>query len=111
MEKDPSVAKLAIVQNVSEAKSKFDPNRFEHIKLGVWDLYIMRTRLLRYLPTSRKIEEYTQIWKDTSYLWRTMRDISTVAWPYLLSYLVVALAKSLTPALSLWLVCLFFLFS
>ena len=76
MEKDPSMAND---QNDSEAESKFDPSCFEHIKLGVWDLYIMRTRLLRYLPTSRKIEEYTQIWKDIPYLWRTLRDMSTVA--------------------------------
>ena len=54
-------------QNDPEAKSKLDLNRFEHIKLGVWDLYIMRTRLLSYLPSLWKFDEYTQIWKDIPY--------------------------------------------
>ena len=109
MEKDRD-SSIAKDQTDSEARSNFDPNLFEHIKLGVWDLYIMRTRLLPYLPTSRKIEEYTQIWKDIPYLRKTLRDMSTVALPHLSSYLVVTLAKSLVPALRLWLVCLVFLF-
>jgi hypothetical protein len=102
MKKDSSMAND---QNDSKAKSEFDRNSFEHIELGVWDLYVMRTRLLRYLPTSRKMEEYAQIWKDIPYLRRTLCDMSTVAWPLLSLYLVITLAKSLIPALSLWLVC------
>ena len=105
MEKDSSIAND---QNDPGARSKLDLNGFEHIKLGVWDLYIMRTRLLGYLPIPWKIEEYTQIWKDIPYLRRTVRDMSTVAWSYLSSYLVVTLARSLIPALSLWSVCLSF---
>ena len=109
MDKDPSMANG---KNDSESRSKLDLNRFEHIKLGVWDLYIMRTRLLWYLPTSRKLEEYTQIWKDIPYLRRTVRDMSAVAWPHMSSYLAITVARSLTPALSLWLVVrLFFSFS
>ena len=98
-------------QNDPEAKSKLDLNRFEHIKLGVWDLYIMRTRLLSYLPSLWKFEEYTQIWKDIPYLRRAVRDMSTVAWFHLSSYLVVTIVRSLIPALSLWSVCLSFAFS
>jgi hypothetical protein len=79
-----------------------DGSYVEHIKLGVWDLYIMRTRLSRYLPTSWKIDEYRQVCKDLPYLWTTMRDMSTVALPLLLLYLVITLVKSLIPALSLW---------
>jgi hypothetical protein len=108
MKKDSSMAND---QNDSKAKSEFGRNSFEHIELGVWDLYIMRTRLSQYLPTSRKIEEYAQIWKDIPYLRRTLCDMSTVAWPLLSLYLVITLAKSLIPALSLWSVFLFlFLF-
>ena len=107
MDKDPSMANG---KNDSEARSKLDLNRFEHIKLGVWDLYIMRTRLLWYLPTSRKLEEYTQIWKDIPYLRRTVRDMSAVAWPHMSSYLAITVARSLTPALSLWLVVRLFFF-
>ncbi|KAI9437631.1 HlyB/MsbA family ABC transporter [Lactarius indigo] len=90
----------------SETGSELDPtdkSLFKHVNLGVWDLYIMRTRLSRYLPTSWKIEEYARIWKDVPYLWRTLRDISTVARPLLLLYLGITIAKSLTPAVRLWL--------
>jgi hypothetical protein len=100
MEKDSSIAKG---RNDSGTESESDPLSFvEHIKLGVWDLYIMRTRLSRFLPTSRKIEVYRQIRKDIPYLWRTLRDMSTVALPLLSLYLVITLAQSLIPALSLW---------
>ena len=95
---------MANGQNDAEAKSKLDLNRFEHIQLGVWDLYIMRTRRMLWFPTLQKIEESTQIWKDIPYLRRTVRDMSTVAWPHMSAYLVITVARSLTPALSLWLV-------
>ena len=95
---------MANGQNDPEARSKPDLNRFEHIQLGVWDLYIMRTRRMLWFPTSQKVEESTQIWKDIPYLRRTVRDMSTVAWPHMSSYLAITVAKSLTPALSLWLV-------
>ena len=105
MKKDSSVANN---QNDSEATGELDPGLFEHTKLGVWDLYVQRTRLLRYLPTPRRMEEYAQIWKDVPYLRRTLRDMSTVAWPLLSLYLVITLASALIPALSLWCVGLFF---
>jgi hypothetical protein len=95
--------------NDSDTEKESDPLTYvEHTKLGVWDLYIMRTRLSRYLPTSWKTEEYRQIWKDIPYLQRTLRDMSTVALPLLLLYLVITLVKSLIPALSLWYVGLIF---
>ena len=106
MKKDSSVAND---QNDSEATGELDPGLFEHTKLGVWDLYVQRTRLLRYLPTPRRMEEYAQIWKDVPYLRRTLREMSTVAWPLLSLYLVITLASALIPALSLWCVGLFFL--
>jgi len=108
MKKDSSMAND---RNNSETGTGFDPlneSLVEHIKLGVWDVYIMRTRLSKYLPTSWKIEEYARIWEDVPYLWKTLCDMSTVAGPLLLLYLVITLAKSLIPALSLWCVGLFF---
>ena len=103
---------MANDRNDSETGTGFDPlneSLVEHIKLGVWDVYIMRTRLSKYLPTSWKIEEYARIWEDVPYLWKTLCDMSTVAGPLLLLYLVITLAKSLIPALSLWCVRLVFL--
>ncbi|KAH9034132.1 HlyB/MsbA family ABC transporter [Lactarius hengduanensis] len=102
MEKDSSMAND---RRDSETGSELDPlnkNVFKHVNLGVWDLYVMRTRLSRYLPTSWKIEEYVGVWKDVPYLVRTLRDMDTVARPLLLLYLGITIAKSLTPAVRLW---------
>ncbi|KAH9060046.1 HlyB/MsbA family ABC transporter [Lactarius vividus] len=103
MEKDSSIA---TDQKNSETGNGFDPlneSFVENIKMGtVWDVYIVRTRLSQFLPTSWGVEEYARIWEDVPYLWRTLRDMSTVAGPLLLLYLVITLAKSLLPALSLW---------
>ncbi|KAH9030694.1 HlyB/MsbA family ABC transporter [Lactarius pseudohatsudake] len=85
MEKDSSIAND---QKHSETGSGFDPlneSFVENIKMGtVWDVYIVRTRLSQYLPTSWKIEECARIREDVPYLWRTLRDMSTV--PLLLLY-------------------------
>ena len=100
---------MANDKNDSKATDEFDPSLFEHTKLGVWDLYreVKRTRLLRHLLTLWKIEEYAQIRKDIPYLWRTLRDMSTVALPLLSLHMVIAVVASLIPALSLWCVGLF----
>ena len=106
MEQDSSLAKE---RNDSETESELDPLSFlEYVKLGVWDVYILRTRLSRYLPTLWKIEEFMHIKKDIPYLWMNLRDMSTVSYglPLLLLYLVITLAESLIPALSLWYVAL-----
>ncbi|KAI0288520.1 HlyB/MsbA family ABC transporter [Russula brevipes] len=79
-----------------------DGKVLKHTKLGVWDLYQEHDKLLSYFPTSWKIEAYTGIWNDLPYLWKTIRDLSTVAWKPLSLYLVTTLAKSLLPALTLW---------
>ncbi len=99
------MAKDSSISNDKNDLDKFDPlneKLVEHHKVGVWDVYIMRARLSRYLPTSWNIEEYAWIWEDIPYLRRALHDMSTVAWPLLLLYLVITLANSLIPALSLW---------
>jgi hypothetical protein len=90
----------------------FEPKKgkvIEHTKYGVWDLYQERDQSLSYLPTSLKIDAYREMWNDLPYLWKTIRDLSTVAWPMLSLYLVLTLARSLLPALTLW--CVRFLLS
>ena len=79
-----------------------DGKVLKHTKIGVWDLYQEQDKLLSYFPTSWKIEAYTGIWNDLPYLWKTMRDLGTVARKLLLLYLITTLAKSLLPALTLW---------
>ena len=89
----------------SENGEAFEPRDgkvIEHRKLGVWDLYIERDKLLSYLPASLKIDVYVGMWKDIPYLWRTIRDICTISWPLLSLFLILTLAESLLPSLSLW---------
>ena len=83
----------------------FDPQNgtpVEHRQFGVWDLYVDRDPKLSYFPASWKIEEYSRLFNDLPYLWRTVRDVGAVAWPLLLLYVAVILMKSLVPALNLW---------
>ncbi|KAI9507419.1 HlyB/MsbA family ABC transporter [Russula earlei] len=74
----------------------------EHRKVGVWDLYVERDAVLSYFPTSWRIEEYAELLNDIPYLWRTLRDVATLAWPLLLLYVALTLMISLVPALNLW---------
>ena len=92
-------------------KPAFEPRKgkvIEHRKIGIWDLYQERDQYLSYLPTSLKIDAYAEMWNDLPYLWKAIRDLSSVAWPALSLYLTVALARSLLPALTLWCVRLSF---
>jgi hypothetical protein len=87
-----------------EAFKPRDGKVIEHRKLGVWDLYIERDKLLSYLPASLKIDVYVGMWNDIPYLWRTIRDICIISWPLLSLYLILTVAQSLLPSLSLWFV-------
>ena len=107
MKEDTSIANDHNDPETRSGSDRLKESLFDHMKLGVWDFYIMRNRLLPYLPTSWKIEGYAQVWKDLPYLWRTLHDIGTVAWPLLLLYLAITVVKSLIPALSLWYVASF----
>jgi hypothetical protein len=105
-------------ESSKDKKENGDPTSFEpkkgkvikHSKYGVWDLYQERDQSLSYLPTSLKFDTYKEMWNDLPYLWRTIRDLTSVAWPMLSLYLVLTLARSLLPALTLWCVRLGFSF-
>jgi hypothetical protein len=87
----------------------FDPQNetlVRHHELGVWDVYVERDPKLSLFPTSWKIEEYVGMWNDLPYLWRTIRDVGSVAWQLLLLYVAIVAASSLIPALNLWCVSL-----
>jgi hypothetical protein len=94
-----------ISQDKNEDKPAFEPRKgkvLEYTRIGVWDLYQERDQLLSYLPTSWKIDAYAEMWNDLPYLWKTIRDLASVAWPTLSLYLVLTLARALIPALTLW---------
>ena len=107
MEKDSSVTSDSVLGKKRGVFDVHDRTTVEHCKLGVWDLYVERDKLLSYFPTSWKIETYVGMWNDIPYLCRAIRDMCTVAWPLLSLYLVLTLARSLLPALSLWCVNFF----
>jgi hypothetical protein len=86
-------------------KPSFEPRKgkiIKHSKIGIWDFYQERDQHLSYLPASWRIDAYAEMWNDLPYLWKTICDLSTVAWPMLSLYLILALARSLLPALTLW---------
>jgi hypothetical protein len=86
-------------------RAAYDPqNRtlVEHRQFGVWDLYIERDAKLSYIPTSWRVEKYAELLNDLPYLWRTVRDVGTVAWPLLVLYVALTLMQSLVPAINLW---------
>jgi len=86
-------------------RAAFDPQDrtlVEHRQFSVWDLYVERDSKLSYFPTSWRVEQYTGLLNDLPYLWRTVRDVGTVAWPLLVVYVAITLVKSLVPALNLW---------
>ena len=78
-----------------------------HRKLGVWDLYVERNPKLSCFRSSWKIEEYVEMWNNLPYLWRSIRDVCSIAWPLLLLYVAIMATSSLVPALKLWCVSLF----
>ncbi len=83
----------------------FDPQDealVEHRQLGVWDLYTERYPKLSRFPTLWKVEVYAGMWNDLPYLWRTIHDVCTIAWPLLLLYVAIMAMTSLVPALNLW---------
>jgi hypothetical protein len=83
----------------------FEPRKgkvIRHTKIGIWDFYQELNQFLSYLPTSLKIDTYTEMWNDLPYLWKTVCDLSSIAWPTFTLYLVLTLARSLLPALTLW---------
>jgi hypothetical protein len=97
----------------NEDKRAFEPRKgkvIEYSKIGVWDLYQERDRLLSYFPTSLKIDAYTEMSNDLPFLWKTIGDLFSVAWPTLMLYLFLSLVKSVLPALTLWCVRLQFSF-
>jgi hypothetical protein len=79
-----------------------DGKVIEHHKLGVWDLYIERDKLLSYLPAFLKVDAYVRMWNDIPYLWRTICDVFTISWPLFSLFLILTVAESLLPSLSLW---------
>lgn len=83
----------------------------EHRQLGVWDLFIERDAKLSYIPTSWSVEKYAGLLNDLPYLWRTVRDVGTVAWPLLVLYVAITVMKSLVPALNLWYEHTYYIFS
>jgi hypothetical protein len=85
----------------------FDPNDRTHVKhtrVGVWDIYEEREPIVRIPGLSAHLKAYREIANCLPYLWRMMKDISTIngCIALIALYVVVEIVASLVPALSLW---------
>ena len=87
----------------------FDPNDRTHVKhtrVGVWDIYEEREPTVRIprLGLSGQLKAYREMTNSLPYLWRMMKDISTIngCISLIILYIIVEVIASLVPALSLW---------
>ena len=77
----------------------------KHTRVGVWDLYEERNpKIVWRLPGFATIEHYADMLQNLPYVWRMLKDISSIpnCWLLLCCYLLVAFAHSLLPAVTLW---------
>ena len=98
----------------------FNPNdgtRIKHTRIGVWDLYEEKRSDIP-IPGASRLETTSQMFQGLPYVWRMLKDICNIrrCFVLIMLYLVVEVANSLIPALSLWSVsftlnaCLLFTF-
>lgn len=86
----------------------FDPedaSRVKHTRIGVWDFYEERQPILGWnIPGVATLEHYLEVTRSLPYVWRMIKDISSIpnCWLLVLIYVFVELVQSLIPAVSLW---------
>ena len=86
----------------------FDPedaSKVKHMRIGVWDFYEERRPILGWdIPGIATLEHYLEVTRSLPYVWRMIKDISSIpnCWLLILVYVSVELIQSLIPAVSLW---------
>jgi hypothetical protein len=85
-----------------------DEKKVKHTRLGVWDLYEEKEPELATIPGSSRIERFLALKQTFPYLWRMLKDISSIrsCWMLLIYYVALMFAMSVLPAVSLWCVYL-----
>ena len=84
----------------------FDPHdatRIKHTRIGVWDLYEEKPTNIP-IPGTSRLETVSQMLQGLPYVWRMLKDICSIRRCLILMplYLIVEVATSLIPAVSLW---------
>ncbi|KAI6133883.1 P-loop containing nucleoside triphosphate hydrolase protein [Pisolithus croceorrhizus] len=84
----------------------FDPadtQNVKHTRMGVWDFY-EELPLNAPIPFSSKLETYAQLLEGIPFVWRMLKDICSIrrCLSLICLYLLVEVARSLVPAVSLW---------
>ncbi|KAI6011686.1 P-loop containing nucleoside triphosphate hydrolase protein [Pisolithus microcarpus] len=84
----------------------FDPTDTRHVKhtrMGVWDFYEERPYNAP-IPYSSRLETYAQLFEGIPFAWRMMKDICSMrrCLSLICLYILVEVARSLIPAVSLW---------
>ncbi|KAI0935711.1 hypothetical protein AcW1_000157 [Taiwanofungus camphoratus] len=87
----------------------FDPEdteRVKHSRIGVWDLYEEKPPPIFgwSVPGLFKLEQYLKMAQSLPYVWRMIKDISSIrnCWILLFCYVLVELLLSLVPAATVW---------
>ncbi|KAI0726052.1 P-loop containing nucleoside triphosphate hydrolase protein [Fomitopsis betulina] len=86
----------------------FDPedtSRVRHTHIGVWDIYEEIQPVLGWnIPGVATLEHYLEATRSLPYVWRMIKDISSIpsCWLLILIYVLVELVQSFIPAISLW---------
>ncbi|KAH0838718.1 hypothetical protein J3R83DRAFT_7048 [Lanmaoa asiatica] len=80
-----------------------DAARIKHTRIGVWDLYEEKHSDIP-IPGASRLETASRMLQDFPYVWRMLKDICSIrrCLVLILLYLVVEVATSLIPAISLW---------
>lgn len=84
----------------------FDPTdtrNVKHTRMGVWDLYEERPYNIP-IPYSSRLETFAQLFEGIPFVWRMLKDICSIrrCLGLICLYLLVEVARSLVPAVSLW---------
>lgn len=91
----------------TSSKEAFDPDdaqRVKHTKIGIWDLYEEVSPELKNVPGAARVEQLNEFRQSAPYIWLMLKDLSSLRsiWLVLSSYVVIKLALSFLPAISLW---------
>ncbi|KAF8446437.1 P-loop containing nucleoside triphosphate hydrolase protein [Boletus edulis BED1] len=94
-------------QKTPQGPGAFDPNdaaRIKHTRLGVWDFYEEKHPNIGPIPGASRLETASLMLQSSPYVWRMLKDICSIrrCLVLMILYLLVEVAASLVPAVSLW---------
>jgi len=92
----------------SSSNTPFNPDDARHVKhsrIGVWDIYEEKEPNFARIPgSSERLQAYYEMTSSLPYVWRMIKDISTIndCFALIALYILVEIIASLIPAVALW---------